>query len=661
MKTNRAAYSIAAVGLSYLVVIGFSFHEKLIYAKDTATGGGYALAWQIIFGLYGVLALAVITLTILAMTQKWTPLPLLNEFKKISGKAVAWIIFLAGSLFLQYIFLIHRYSQHLNPPWTRWMLILPWLAVCAYLLPDPIKNNLDGSAPTALQKYLLSLVITSLVFFVAFSVFTRASQVNNYPFILTWSEGNRFYDYSLIFARNIYQPTGSMDTPYFSPGRYGLWGFLFLLPNLPIIVHRAWDAFLWSFTPFLFSFAASLRLRPRWLRILFILWGGLFIMQGPTYPMILIAGVLVLIVQTVSVWPRLIPITLGSIYASVSRWTWMFVGGYWAALVELLEFYPQRAGGWFKRLRPAAISAGVGLVVGVGAYLIYFDNSSTVNLPFTQPLLWYRMLPNPTYKYGILASIAIAAGAPVVLLAWFWLSRKWRLDGFQAFVVFGGLAATTGAGAVISTKIGGGSNLHNLDMFLCSVVIVAALGLAALSRNKTTFKPGMQVLVALSLLAPMTYTVLYSKPLRLPPQEVVDSALQTIQNEVAQTVSAGQDVLFMDDRQLVAFGYIKDIPFHPEYEKKVLMDMAMAPNATYFQSFYADLQAQRYALIVSEPINTSYKLSYDYFSEENNAWTVWVASPLLCYYRVKDNLSDVNVQLLVPKDSPCNDWTPPQP
>jgi hypothetical protein len=40
---------------------------------------------------------------------------------------------------------------------------------------------------------------------------------------------------------------------------------------------------------------------------------------------------------------------------------------------------------------------------------------------------------------------------------------------------FGGLAATLTAGAVISTKIGGGSNLHNMDMFMCSLVVLVAL------------------------------------------------------------------------------------------------------------------------------------------------------------------------------------------
>ncbi len=659
MNKIKAAFPVLGAGLLYLVTIGFSLHEELVYAKGSGTGGGYALPWKIIFGLYGLLALGIIILVILIATGKWNPMRLLDWVKARVGKVAPWVLFLAGTLFLEYILLVHRYSVHLLKPWTRWMILLPWLALCAYLLPGIPKITLKGSRPTAGENFLINLAMTGLIFGTTFAVFLHFSQVSNYPFLLTWSEGNRFYDYSLIFGRSIYQPTGSMDTPYFSPGRYGLWGFLFLFPNLPIIVHRAWDAFLWSFTPFLFSFAASMRLRPRWLRVLFILWGGLFIMQGPTYPMILIAGFLVLIVQTASVGPREIPIALGSLYASVSRWTWMFMGGYWAALVELLEYYPRRVGSQIKRLLPFLISAGTGAVVGVGAYLAFFDNSSTVDLPLNQPLLWYRLLPNPTYQYGIITSILLAAGAPVLLLFILWRTHKWKLDGLQALAVFGGLAATAGVGAIISAKIGGGSNLHNLDMFLCSVVLISALALTTVFKNKITLSKGMHFLIALSLLAPMAYTVQNSRPLRLPAQNVVDSSLKTIQDEVAGTVAAGQDVLFMDDRQLVAFGYIKNIPFHPEYEKKVLMDMAMASDGDYFKPFYADLQAHRYALIISEPVNTSYKLSYGYFSEENNAWTVWVAAPLLCYYRVQTDLTPVDVQLLVPRETPCSDWTPP--
>ena len=81
----------------------------------------------------------------------------------------------------------------------------------------------------------------------------------------------------------------------------------------------------------------------------------------------------------------------------------------------------------------------------------------------------------------------------------------------------------------------------------------------------------------------------------LPPQDEVDEILQTIRRDVETKKSQGE-VLFMDQRQLLTFGYIEAVPLVPEYEKKVLMNEAMGANADYFASFYADLEARRFSL-----------------------------------------------------------------
>jgi hypothetical protein len=109
------------------------------------------------------------------------------------------------------------------------------------------------------------------------------------------------------------------------------------------------------------------------------------------------------------------------------------------------------------------------------------------------------------------------------------------------------------------------------------------------------------------------------------------------------------EVLFMDQRQLLTFGYITDVPLVPDYDKKLLIDQAMGSNDAYFRLFYADLAAQRFSLIISDPLRTPIKDNQYGFGEENNAWVQWVAKPVLCYYEEKDTLMDVHVELLVPK------------
>jgi hypothetical protein len=138
----------------------------------------------------------------------------------------------------------------------------------------------------------------------------------------------------------------------------------------------------------------------------------------------------------------------------------------------------------------------------------------------------------------------------------------------------------------------------------------------------------------------------------------VNEALQEIQAFVDEAQPRG-DVLFIDQRQLLTFGYIQ-ARLIPEYEKKVLMNEALSSNAEYFQSFYHDLARQRFSLIVTEPLRTPVKDSSYEFGEENNAWVKWVSIPVLCYYQEVQTFKEVGVQLLIPKPVPddCSEYLP---
>jgi len=136
--------------------------------------------------------------------------------------------------------------------------------------------------------------------------------------------------------------------------------------------------------------------------------------------------------------------------------------------------------------------------------------------------------------------------------------------------------------------------------------------------------------------------------LELPPQGDVARSLDNLRLKIDQYKKEGE-ILFLDQRQLLTFGVIQGVPLLPKYEKKYLMDQAMAGNTAYFQSFYDDLVNKRFALIVSEPLFKSYDDEYDPFGEENNAWVKWVSEPVLCYYTPEKTYKEVRVQLLVPR------------
>jgi hypothetical protein len=139
----------------------------------------------------------------------------------------------------------------------------------------------------------------------------------------------------------------------------------------------------------------------------------------------------------------------------------------------------------------------------------------------------------------------------------------------------------------------------------------------------------------------------------LPTQDVIDQTLTIIQSEVDKAKLRG-DILFIDQRQLLTFEYIRNVPFVPEYEKKLLMNEALSSDQSYFQGFYDDLAAHRFSLIISEPLRSPIKDSSYEFGEENNAWVTWVSIPVLCYYEPLETLKEVKVQLLIPKSEPNN-------
>jgi hypothetical protein len=151
-------------------------------------------------------------------------------------------------------------------------------------------------------------------------------------------------------------------------------------------------------------------------------------------------------------------------------------------------------------------------------------------------------------------------------------------------------------------------------------------------------------------------------PDTIPSQPDTVKSLETIRRDAEKAAQTG-DILFMDQRQLLTFGYVKDIPLIPEYDKKVLINEALSGNAQYFESFYHDLASKRFSLIITNHVNTRLDKSEENFGEENNAWVKWVTTPLLCYYESFDRLKRVDVELLVPRQdiSGCKQVLPIHP
>ncbi len=508
----------------------------------------------------------------------------------------------------------------------------------------------------------------SVGWLVLVSAITRSllAVVDN-PFSMYWSEGNRLYDYSLVFGQNLYNYGGRIPDPYNTPGRYGLWGLLYLWRGLPIEAHRFWNIVLLTLPSFILAWALTRNLQSAVLRRALFLWiTAFFILLAPLQPpFMLMAAIVALFAFQPSPVVRGASLVAASLYAGFSRWTWVLAPGAWGALTDLLLYYPKRKGHWFKRLLPTALMALLGALPG---FLLnignFFGNTSSSATTAHQPLLWYRLLPNPTLGPGIVLLTLMITGPLAALLIYKVSTHQWQLDGFQLLGVWGSLIGFLGAGLVISTKIGGGGDLHNLDMFIGTLMIVTVLGLGAqlLSSSKgldlkhwPAWALAMICLLVLQPVYPFTPfypSASYDPWLDLPTQADTDLTLGKINSAVSDYSRRGE-VLFMDQRQLLTFGYVPAIPFVAEYEKKYMMDQAMASNASYFQPYYQDLAAKRFTLIVTEPLKVNLKEGSGVFSEENDLWVTWISAPTLCFYEPIMTDKVVGVMMLVPRENPA--------
>ncbi|MEW6404876.1 MAG: hypothetical protein AB1649_24025, partial [Chloroflexota bacterium] len=549
-------------------------------------------------------------------------------------------------------------------------------------------------------SFLSGLVLSAGIFVIAFLL----QNVTDYPFSLGWSEGNRLWDYSVLFGRRLYDyPADQPISVLLDIGRQFIGGIPFLLPGLTIFQARLWVA-LTYIIPFLLCGWLTFRL-PRGKFILSILaglWAFTFLQQGPIHPPLILCAILVALAWRQPVWLAIPLIMAASYFAQVSRWTWMFAPGLW---IIMLEFGSTAQKGNRPILRDLWRPAVLGLSGFFAGYLLPFLAEVLQNLSITptapvvvggitpsvvvgsvgsQALLWYRLLPNATYGNGILVGLMLAVLPLLLVLFYLSNQQRWYLNIWQKLALVLPLLAFLVVGLIISVKIGGGGDLHNMDMFLIGLMFAGAIAWRNYGHewilNSEKVPLWLRAVLVAMIIIPAYRSLMTLRPISfaesnswvstltdvsnpkfldsLPSDEVIHNSLETIRREVDLAHQQG-GILFMDQRQLLTFGYL-DVPLVPDYDKKVLINNAMSADQPYFQQFYADLAVHRFALIITSPLYTPIKDSSYQFGEENNAWVEWVSNPVLCYYEEKDMLKEVNVQLLVPRSEPvdCSDQLP---
>lgn len=499
---------------------------------------------------------------------------------------------------------------------------------------------------------LASFSIYSLIIGVVYYI----PEISSYSLSLGWSETSRYYDASLFFSRWVYGARAPL--PSLDPTRAFLQSLPFLIPSVPIWVHRIWKVLLCLGITFTASMALAnrIQLKNRWVNLALVAWFFVYSLQGPVYYHLMVVVIIVLLGFDKDQLRRtLVFVGLASLWAGVSRVNWFPVAGVLAVILYVLEV-PQEGKSFWQYWRWPVGAVVLGLALAFGSQAVYAAISG--NSPeayvtsFNSPLYWYRLFPNEAYGPGVI-HLAITASFPL------WLGIVWRLlpnlkawRWSRVLVLLSVMIVFLVAGLIVSAKIGGGNNLHNLDSYLIILAVIATyLCFNRFKPDDSTRAPQSPLpilLIVLAFLVPMESTLTDLEPYLVRDESAAQKDIQLLQIVIDALVHENGEVLFIQHRHLLTFGLIEGVDLVPEYEKVALMEMAMSNNETYLEQFWQDLEDHRFAVIVTEPLAMFEKSSSDTFGEENNIWRMRVEDPLTASYHTLFELSESGMSIMIP-------------
>ncbi|MBI5933325.1 MAG: hypothetical protein HY867_06420 [Chloroflexi bacterium] len=552
-------------------------------------------------------------------------------------------ISLLAGLFI--FLLLSPLAQTFQPLPARFLLIFVVSILLTFLLSSK-------PFPQSWPSFLLSFILLSSLY----QLITNLQLLSLSPFSRGWSEGTRFYHASLLLSERYY---GLSLPPFYQDlSRYVVEAVPLLLPNPSLFVERLWEYSLTFILPALTSALALRRVAPakqNWtLWLVLFLCGTLYLLQGPVYFYLLLAAIPVLAFYHPNrPIPSILALLVASFWAGISRVNWMPIPAMLAIALYLLETPFKK--NLLRYLAPPALYAILGLASAYAARQWYFSISNVspemFNAAFWQLRLWYRLFPSALQPLGILPA-GILMTAPLILLMgthlrqnhWHWI-RVAGLVSMMLVLLVGGF--------IVSAKIGGGSNLHNLDGYLTLSLVI---GLTLLTDRFTpdvsrdaspqAFSP---LTVFLAILALTFFTVSQTYP-ALPARDRHEDSLAKLQQLVDETVADGGQVLFISQRQLLTFGYITGVPLVPEYDNIDLMEFAMSNYRPLIDKFHADIAAHKYALIIAPTPPRQIQTRDDPFAEENNAWAKRVSIPMLREYKIIAEFPEGDFVVLVPDE-----------
>ncbi len=561
----------------------------------------------------------------------------------------AFAAFLAILFIFPFFYARPEIRQFFGGEWVRFLVF--WLLALTGMY--ALKNARPNLA------FAPALALTLLLQSAANLTASYLPALTDYPFALGWSETSRFYFPSLFLSEKIYgQP---YPWPILHPSLH-----LLLAPpywfDAPLWFHRAWQVGIRFLLVGLIAPAilSRFKIENRTLKIALFTWIFVYLFTLPLYLHLpLMVFPLLWLFRAEDDRRTWILLIATSIWAGLSRLNWYPMPGLILSVLWLLETNPkglQKPLGFLVSRfgRPAAWTIS-GSLLAYAVSQVYIPLSGNQPGDFftslTSDLLWYRLWPNATYFLGVVPGILLLS-LPIWILIVISAS-KIRVSAspsvpesvtkpvIESVAIFAILLVLFLGGLLVSVKIGGGGDLHNMDAYAVMLLIVAAYAFFRAAQ------PIPWQVVALLVLIPAWFAQLPNSGIARYDQAGSQATLAAIQQRVG---TAEGEILFITQRHLMSMDMIQGATLVPEYEREDLMEMAMANNSAYLARFEQDMENQRFAAIIVDPLRFNY-LGSDYFmGEENNAWVRHAVRPILCWYREDQTFPVDRITIYVPRE-----------
>jgi hypothetical protein len=335
-----------------LVVFGYILTRACIDFYNIAWGTGvwwgeFSLKWAagfFVFVLFCTLSwiAAAVILWGRAAPSGW--IERITTFRNKLGP-VRWLVVFALLIFPVWFFQYTPWGIAFNGLYFR-LFVWVYVAIALAMFLQAGEHLLRWSG------LLAALLLTST----AFSIAAALINVSDYPFSLGWSEGNRMWDYSVMFGRHLYDYPLDRDIfVLLDVGRQFIGGIPFLFPGVPIQMERFWVG-LTTIIPYLLLGLAAFRFdfKNKKLWVLLAFWSFIFLKQGPIHPPLVICAFVVALLWRSPLWLGIPLIFATGYFAEESRFTWLFAPGIW---IVMLEF----SGATFERMGESKNRPGGGL------------------------------------------------------------------------------------------------------------------------------------------------------------------------------------------------------------------------------------------------------------------------------------------------------------